>query len=58
MIDHSRKRFLIADHTKFSSNASVLIAGLSVVDTIITDKPLPPTWEAECINKKIHLEYL
>lgn len=52
MIDHSRKRFLIADHTKFSSNASVLIAGLSVVDTIITDKPLPPTWEAECINKK------
>lgn len=58
MLQHSRQHFLIADHTKFSSNASVLIAGLSILDTIITDRPLSTRWESECMSQKIQLEYL
>ncbi|MFA9464352.1 MAG: DeoR/GlpR family DNA-binding transcription regulator [Velocimicrobium sp.] len=44
-IYQSRKRFLIADHTKFSDTADYIINDLTCIDAIITDKKLSEEWQ-------------
>ncbi|WP_009609672.1 DeoR/GlpR family DNA-binding transcription regulator [Caldanaerobacter subterraneus] len=46
MIELSKKRYLLADHTKYGRDAFIKVADLDVFDAIITDSPLP----SEIIN--------
>ncbi|HXH02249.1 MAG TPA: DeoR/GlpR family transcriptional regulator [Candidatus Competibacteraceae bacterium] len=42
IIQHSRKVFLVADHSKFGRNALVKLGHLSQIDALFTDRPPPP----------------
>lgn len=42
IISHSRKVFLVADHSKFGRRALVRLAHVSQVAALFTDRPLPP----------------
>lgn len=57
MLEHAKKHYLIADHTKFSSHSEVVIADLSQIDTIITDREVSPEWKARCDEFHIVLNY-
>lgn len=41
IIRHSRKVFLVADHSKFNRNALVRMGDLSLINTLFTDQPIP-----------------
>jgi len=41
ILQHSRKTFLVADHSKLARSAPARIASLSEVDAIFTDRPFP-----------------
>lgn len=45
MLDHSRQKILLADHTKFYEKAAVIITPLNDIDVIITNKKLPQEWK-------------
>lgn len=57
MLRQAQYRYLIVDHTKFSSSANILFEGLSSVDMIITDQRLGPEWEEYARHSNIKLEY-
>jgi len=42
VVRHARKTVLVVDHSKFGVVTHGKIAGLSDIDAIITDRPLPP----------------
>lgn len=41
IIRHSRKVFLVADHSKFNRNALVRMGDLTLIDALFTDQPVP-----------------
>lgn len=57
MLEHSRQHFLIADHTKFTSKSEVVIADLTQINTIITNREVSPEWKAKCDELHITLDY-
>jgi len=42
IIKHSRRVFLVTDHTKFGRNAMVRLGGIGEVSAVFTDRPPPP----------------
>ncbi|MBP7321196.1 MAG: DeoR/GlpR transcriptional regulator [Lachnospiraceae bacterium] len=56
-ISQSRKCFVIADYTKFSEAADVIIHGFDQVDAIITNKKLSKKWEQTLQNQHVTLDY-
>ena len=48
ILSHSRRRFLVADQSKFRRNAPARIASLSEIDTFYTDAPLAAPLQARC----------
>ncbi len=48
IIRHSRKVFLVADHSKFSRSAPARIASLSEIDAFFTDAPVPGQLAQRC----------
>ena len=57
MLQQSRNRYLVVDHTKFTSNSEVLIADLSQVQTIITNREVSPEWKQKCDDLHITIYY-
>jgi DeoR family glycerol-3-phosphate regulon repressor len=41
-LDGARRRLLVADAAKFARRAPVRVAGISDIDVLVTDAPLPP----------------
>ncbi|MGC8691385.1 MAG: DeoR/GlpR family DNA-binding transcription regulator, partial [Caldisericum sp.] len=41
MIELSKKKYLLADHTKCSKNMFIKVTDIGVFDAIITDSPVP-----------------
>lgn len=56
-MDHSRQRFLVADHTKFSDIGDFIITGLEDVDVIVTDRKPSHDWEKTLSNYKLSIHY-
>lgn len=52
-IERSGQVYLLADHTKFDKVSFVQIDQLDKINTLITDKPLPPGWKDYLDNKGI-----
>lgn len=48
IIRHSRRVFLVTDHSKFARSAPVRIASFADIDAVFTDRPLPAALEALC----------
>lgn len=48
ILKRSRRRMLVADHTKFKRTAPARIAALDEIDTFFTDRPLHPDLMARC----------
>ena len=48
ILDHARRRILLADHSKLDRRAPVRVGSLSDVDLLITDKPLPAPLAEAC----------
>lgn len=57
-INNSKKRFLIADHTKFEDFAEYIISPTSVIDNVVTDKKLELKWEELFEKEKINIDYI
>lgn len=57
MLQQSRNHYLVVDHTKFTSNSEVLIADLSQIHTIITNREVPPEWKQRCDELHISLYF-
>ncbi|MEM9764619.1 MAG: DeoR/GlpR family DNA-binding transcription regulator [Pseudomonadota bacterium] len=45
MMNHARRRILVADHTKFARAAPMRAASLSEFEVIVSDRALPPSLE-------------
>lgn len=56
-IEHSRQRFLIADHTKFSDTADYIITQLENIDLVVSDKRLSEAWENTFRAKNLPIRY-
>ncbi|WP_299646710.1 DeoR/GlpR family DNA-binding transcription regulator [uncultured Jannaschia sp.] len=48
ILQQSRRRFLVADHSKFQRSAPARIAGLAEIDAFFTDRPPPDELESRC----------
>ncbi len=48
ILDHARRRVLLADHSKLERRAPVRVGSLSDVDLLITDAPLPAALSEAC----------
>ncbi|EEX12679.1 MAG: DeoR/GlpR family DNA-binding transcription regulator [Salipiger thiooxidans] len=48
ILRHSRKTYLVADHSKFKRSAPARIASLAEVDLFVTDEPLSPALARSC----------
>ena len=48
ILNHSRRRILVADHSKFRRRAPARITRLSEIDTFYTDLPVPASLQARC----------
>lgn len=48
ILRQARRRFLVADYTKFSRTAPVRLASLSELDAFFTDRPLPGDLVTRC----------
>ncbi len=48
ILNHSRRRILVADHSKFRRRAPARITRLSEIDTFYTDLPVPTSLQAKC----------
>lgn len=57
MLKQSREHFLIADHTKFTSQSEVTIADLTKIQTLITDHEISPAWKKKCEQLHINVSY-
>lgn len=56
-IAHTRKTFLILDHTKFEDTADFIISPMSSVSCIITNKPISDTWKKHLDELSISVVY-
>ena len=56
-INQSRKHFVVADNTKFSEAADVIITGFEDIDVIITNKKLSKKWEQALQAHHISIDY-
>ena len=50
ILEQSRRRVLVADHSKFQRNAPARIASLAAVDVFVTDRPLPAALAGACAD--------
>ena len=48
ILQHSRRRFLVSDHSKLQRRAPARVTTLSDIDTVFTDRALPDTLAARC----------
>ncbi len=48
ILEHARRRVLLADHSKLDRRAPVRVGSLSDVDLLITDRPLPAALAEVC----------
>lgn len=48
ILRQSRRAFLVTDHSKLGRPAPVRIASLAQIDTVFTDRPLPPELSQRC----------
>jgi len=48
ILRQSRRTFLVADHSKLQRSAPARIASLEAIDTLFTDRPLPPDLARRC----------
>lgn len=48
ILAQSRRTILVADHSKLQRGAPARIASLAEVETVVTDRPLPPALAARC----------
>lgn len=48
LIAQARKAWLVADHSKLNRSAPARIASLEVLDTVFTDRALPPALQTRC----------
>jgi DeoR family glycerol-3-phosphate regulon repressor len=48
ILAQSRRTILVADHSKLQRSAPARIASLSEVETVVTDRSLPPALAARC----------
>ena len=48
LLAQSRRTILVADHSKLQRGAPARIASLAAIDTLVTDRPLPPPLAARC----------
>lgn len=53
----SRQHYLIADHTKFSEKADIVISSLDVLDKIITVPKLSKAWKEKCSELNLSVDY-
>ncbi|MFH5834801.1 DeoR/GlpR family DNA-binding transcription regulator [Proteiniclasticum sp. C24MP] len=58
MLNQAKQHILIADHTKFYDSAEFVIADLSKIETIVTDKSLSKEWLNTLNNTNIKLDYI
>lgn len=56
-IKHSRKTFLVVDHTKLDDIADFIISPISDIDCIVTDETISKEWEDTLKNLAIPVEY-
>lgn len=49
-IRRARRVWLVADHTKFQRQAPARIASMADLDTVFTDRPLPPPLAERCAD--------
>ncbi|MDR2477086.1 MAG: DeoR/GlpR family DNA-binding transcription regulator [Treponema sp.] len=54
-LEASRKKFILADSSKFGESASAVIAGCDMIDCLITDKELPPAICKEFITRGVEV---
>lgn len=57
MLRNAQTRVLVADHTKFESNANILFDGLEDLSVIVTDQQLPENMESFAARRKIEVLY-
>lgn len=50
LIDRAEQVILLVDHSKFHSTSGAIVCGLDEIDTLITDKPLPPQVAEACTD--------
>ncbi|MCB5198398.1 DeoR/GlpR family DNA-binding transcription regulator [Loktanella sp. TSTF-M6] len=50
ILGQSRRKILLADHTKFKRKAPAQIGSLSGIDVFVTDAPVPPDLAARCTD--------
>lgn len=53
ILEHSRLRWLVADATKFTRTAPVMIAPMSVLDAVFTDAPPPEAIRRICDERHV-----
>jgi len=56
-IKQSRKHFVVADNTKFSEAADVIITGFEDIDVVVTNKKLSKKWEQVLQSHDILIDY-
>lgn len=57
MLQRSRKKILILDHTKFQSDSDIVISELKNIDAIITNRELSSYWKDYLDNLNIKVYY-
>ena len=57
MFNHSAKRILLCDSTKFNSTYTSTLFGFELVDILITDKDPGPEWQKYLAEKRVKLIY-
>ena len=57
MLHNAQRKILVADHTKFESNANILFEGMEELDVIITDQKLSEELELFAAKRKIEILY-
>lgn len=57
MLQRSRKKILILDHTKFESDSDIVISALENIDAIITNRELNQSWKEHLNNLNIKVFY-
>ena len=55
ILRHSRKTFLVSDHSKLHRSAPIRIASLSQIQSVFTDAPLPQALVKSCADWKTEL---
>ena len=56
-LNRSKKKILLADHTKFNKQSFVKVCDVKDIDILITDEKLPDAWEKFLIENGIEFFY-